>query len=457
MGRENCGGYDGASPVANSVRHYHSTARSSQQSDTIGFRALMLFDTAIWLIAAVATLGVIVRPWNWPEFVWAMAGAIALVLFNLLSWQEAVAAVSRGTDVYLFLIGMMLLSEVARKEGLFDWLAVQAVKHARGSPKRLFLIIYVVGTLVTVFLSNDATAVVMTPAVYATTRAAQVEPLPYLFICAFIANAASFVLPIANPANLVVFAGQMPALSEWLRYFAAPSIAAILATYVVLWLTQRPALGAKITAIKDAPLLTSGGKLAASGIALTVVALLSASAFDRPLGLPTFYAGASLATIMLVIMRQSPLTMLKDASWSVLPLVAGLFVLVEGLNQTGVLSALGHDLHDAAAASPRATSWMAGIVVALASNLVNNLPVGLIAGATDHAAQVPAQVAGAILIGLDLGPNLSVTGSLATILWLIALRREGENVTSLRFLRLGVIVMPPALLLSLLALFAMSP
>jgi arsenical pump membrane protein len=418
----------------------------------------MPFDWAIWLIAAVATSGVIFRPWNLPEFVWAAAGATMLVLFNLLSWQSAVTAIGRGTDVYLFLIGMMLLSEVARKEGLFDWLATQAVRHARGSAKRLFLIIYVVGILVTAFLSNDATAVVMTPAVYAATEAAQVEPLPYLFICAFVANAASFVLPIANPANLVVFGVQMPALSEWLRYFAGPSFVAILATYVVLRLTQRSALvDAKVAAINDAPPLTLGGKLAAIGIALTVVVLLLASAFDRPLGLPTFCAAASLTAIVLVIARQSPLPILKDVSWSVLPLVAGLFVLVAGLNQTGVLSALAHNLHDAAAASPQATSWIAGIIVAVASNLVNNLPVGLIAASTSHAVQVPAQVADAILIGVDLGPNLSVTGSLATILWLIALRREGENVTSLRFLKLGLIVMPPGLLLSLFALSAASP
>src|ERR1700730_2912929 len=414
----------------------------------------MLFNSAI---AAVAALGVIARPWNVPEFVWAIAGAAMLVMLNLLPWQEAVAAVGRGTDVYLFLIGMMLLSEVARKEGLFDWLATQAVGHARGSAKRLFLIIYVVGTLVTAFLSNDATAVVMTPAVYAATRAAQVEPLPYLLICAFIANAASFLLPIANPANLVVFGEQMPALSEWLRHFAGPSLVAILATYVVLRLTQRRALDVKVATINGAPTLTLGGKLAAIGIALTVVVLLSASAFDRPLGLPTFCAGASLTALVLVIARQSPLPILKDISWSVLPLVAGLFVLVAGLNQTGVLSALAGTLHDAAAASPHATSWIAGIGVAVVSNLVNNLPVGLIAAATSHAVQVPAQVAGAILIGVDLGPNLSVTGSLATLLWLIALRREGENVTSLRFFGYGLLVLPHALGLSLLTLSAMSP
>jgi arsenical pump membrane protein len=163
-----------------------------------------------------------------------------------------------------------------------------------------------------------------------------------------------------------------------------------------------------------------------------------------------------LTAIVLAIARQSPLPILKDVSWSVLPLVAGLFVLVAAVNQTGVLSALARSLHDAVAVSPQATSWSAGIVAAVASNLANNLPVGLIAAATDHAARVPPQVAGAILIGVDLGPNLSVTGSLATILWLIALRREGENVTPLRFLRLGLVVMPPALVLSLLALTAIS-
>ena len=197
----------------------------------------------------------IVRPWNLPEFIWAVAGAALLVLLNLLPWPDALAAAGKGTDVYFFLIGMMLLAEVARKEGLFDWLAAQAVRHSRGSAKRLFLIVYVVGTVVTVLLSNDATAVVLTPAVYAATRAAKVEPLPYLFICAFIANAASFVLPISNPANLVVFGTQMPPLAEWLRTFALPSVVAIVATYVALRLTQRRALDAAVAAVGDiAPL-----------------------------------------------------------------------------------------------------------------------------------------------------------------------------------------------------------
>ena len=171
------------------------------------------------------------------------------------------------------------------------------MRTAKGSAKRLFLIVYLVGTAVTVLLSNDATAVVLTPAVYAATRAAKVEPLPYLFICAFIANAASFVLPISNPANLVVFGAQMPPLSEWLRYFMLPSVAAIVTTYIVLWMTQRVALNANVAEVNEMPPLTLSGMTAAGGIVLTAMVLLGASAFELDLGLPTFLAGTAVAII----------------------------------------------------------------------------------------------------------------------------------------------------------------
>lgn len=160
---------------------------------------------------------------------------------------------------------------------------------------------------------------------------------------------------------------------------------------------------------------------------------------------------------MLLLGRKAPMPVLRDVSWSVLPLVAGLFILVEGLNHTGALSTLAGLLKQAAASAPHQTSWGAGIITAVASNLINNLPMGLIAATTTQAAHSPHQVTAAILIGVDLGPNLSVTGSLATILWLVALRREGEHVGALRFLRLGILVMPPALILSLLALSLVGP
>ena len=220
-----------------------------------------------WTIAALATAGVIVRPFNLPEAIWAVAGAVVLVVLGLISIPDALTGVAKGTDVYLFLFGMMLLAEIAREEGLFAWLAAVATSHAKGSARRLFLLTYGVGTIVTIFLSNDATAVVLTPAVAAAVHTAKAEqPLPYLLICAFIANAASFALPISNPANLVIYGSHMPPLLHWLPAYALPSVLSIAATYLVLRWTQRGALRQTIASDVPVPVLSGAGKTAAIGL-----------------------------------------------------------------------------------------------------------------------------------------------------------------------------------------------
>jgi arsenical pump membrane protein len=401
-----------------------------------------------WIIAGVSAAGVIVRPWRLPEAVWAVGGALLLVVSGLLSWHQALLAVGKGTDVYLFLLGMMLLSEVARRERLFDWLAVFAVRHARGSATRLFLLVYGVGTVVTAFLSNDATAVVLTPAVFAATRAAKADPLPYLFICAFIANAASFILPISNPANLVLYGDHVP----WLADFLLPAAVCVLVTLGTLLLVERRALKAPIASEIPQAALSFGGKAAAVGILATAVVLLAASGADIQLGLPTALAGAATTAVVLVAKREAPWQTLRGVSWLVLPLVAGLFVLVEGLAATGVIAEIAGLLHRSSEVSTTGTAWGAGTLLALLCNVMNNLPAGLIAGSAVVAAHVPRVVTNALLVGVDLGPNLSITGSLATILWLTALRREGEDVSFAKFLLRGAIVMPPALLAALASL-----
>ncbi|MBV9748998.1 MAG: arsenic transporter [Acetobacteraceae bacterium] len=410
---------------------------------------------ATWGIAAAATAGVIVRPFSWPEFIWAVTGAVLLVALGLLSIPEALIGVEKGTDVYLFLTGMMLLSELARQQGLFDWLAAHAARLARGSAARLFTLVFGVGTVVTTFLSNDATAVVLTPAVAAVVRAAEADdPLPYLFICAFIANAASFVLPISNPANLVIYGSHMPPLLQWLPRFAPSAVLSIVATYAALRLTQRKRLRQTVSADVDVPQLSAAGRVAAYGIIGTAVVLIAASALDIQLGLPTFAAGAVTAILVLIRARCGPWSVLKHISWGVLPLVAGLFVLVEALEKTGVVNDLAIILHDLVQRSATLAAWASGVILAVGCNLVNNLPAGLVAGRVVEIAKVPETVRGAVLVGVDLGPNLSVTGSLATILWLTALRRDGQHVGAWTFLKLGFVVMPPALALAIAALFA---
>ena len=407
--------------------------------------------SAIWFISLASIALILIRPGGWPEAWWATGGACLLVLCRLLSPVSALQAIGKGMDVYLFLTGMMIMSELARREGVFDWVAGHAVRASKGSRARLFLLIYGVGIVVTVFLSNDATAVVLTPAVLAAVRAAEAEPLPYLFICALIANAASFVLPISNPANLVVYNATMPPLGRWLATFGFPSLVSILATFLALrWLSNKLLQGDVKVSVPEEPLSTSG-KLTLYGIGFLAVVLMTASALNADLGAPACVAGLLVAAGVSLRDRGTPRDIAKEISWSVLPLVAGLFVIVEAVNAAGALEAAVGALHEMKNWSPLEGALGSGFGIALISNLMNNLPSGLISGSAVRAAGVTGVLRNAVLIGVDLGPNLSVTGSLATILWLIAIRREGQEVGFWKFLKWGALVMPPALALTILA------
>lgn len=406
----------------------------------------------IWIISLASIALMLLRPRGIPEWIWICSGALLLVAARLLPLSGAEFAVREAFDVCLFLAGMMMLAELAREEDVFDWVADIAVHHARGSAGRLFFWVYLSGTLVTAFLSNDATAVVLTPAVLAAVRRARVDPRPHLLACALVANAASFIFPISNPANLVVFGEHLPPLASWLRFLALPSLAAVVATYAALWLNSPRALKEATAPVGEARHLSAAGKLALGGIVIAAAGLLVSSGLGIALGAPTCAAGLLAMGMVAVKDRAAPKNALRQVSWSVIPLVVGLFMIVEALNRAGMLrvTRLGMDWLTRA---PDGVGKFAGAgAVALFSNIMNNLPVGLAAGSALREGGHHGLLAHAVLIGVDLGPNLSVTGSLATILWLIALRREQAEITPWEFLRVGVVAMPAALALALLAL-----
>lgn len=406
-------------------------------------------QVAIWSISVLSIALMLFRPFGAPEVIWTVAGALLLCASGLIPLKLAGHAVAEGMDVYLFLAGMMLLSELARGNGVFDWLAHVAVKRAGGSSRRLFTLIYGVGTIVTIFMSNDATAVVLTPAVLSAVKHAKAKPMPYLLACALIANAASFVLPISNPANLVVFHASMPPLMKWLAMFLWPSLISIVATYFLLrWFSRRD-LADKCNGSDVDVHLSHLGRVSLSGILVVAGVLLIASALKMDLGLPTFIAAVIVACIVLVLGRSNPAPLVRDISWSVLPLVGALFVIVEAVKSAGASQLLE-------AAANHAMQWprvesafaIAG-TIGIGTNLVNNLPLGLIAGAALHTMTLRPLLSEVVLIGIDLGPNLSITGSLATILWLIAIRREGMHVSGWQFFKVGVLVMPISLVLAI--------
>ena len=361
-----------------------------------------------------------------------------------MSPREAAGALGRGLDVYLFLIGMMALAEFARTEGVFNWIASRTVRAARGSRGRLLLLIYGAGVATTTFLSNDATIVVLTPAVVNAVRRTDAPPAPYVFACAFVANAASFVLPIGNPSNLLFFAHGVPPLGVWFSSFGLASLAAIGLTYAALALLFRREVAP--------PLIVHDGAAPAPRFAAYAVLLASAAVLDATswFGGPLGKTAAALGVLAMPVAarrdRSAPLRIARGIAWPIVALTAGLFVLVDALDAAG------------AAVLPRALfGWaqhalpplaQAGVAVAsaLASNLVNNLPVGLELGKYVGTAHPGAALSAAALVGVNVGPNFTVNGSLATLLWVAVLRRARIRISPLRFAAVGVLVTPPALL-----------
>jgi arsenical pump membrane protein len=355
--------------------------------------------------------------------------------------QSAWNAVARGADVYAFLVGIMALAEIARYCGVFDWLAERLVAAAGDSAGRLFFFVYMLGTGVTVLLSNDTTAVVLTPAIAAALRRTGGRPLPYLYACAFVANAASFVLPISNPANLVVFNSHLPPLVPWVESFGWPSLGAVLLTYAAMRARfssdLRGTLGSRSAESTRHPALG----LAATAVSAATLALVAAAALHRDVGLTALAGGATALCIVTLYARGAAAYVLGHIAWPIIALVAVLFVFVSFIDALGALTLLR-------ALVAHGNPIVAGVIIAVLDNLFNNLPVALATGSA--LGGTPPSMIHAAVIAVDLGPNVAISGSLATLLWMNALRRDGMRVTFLQFLAAGTTVTAPALLAALL-------
>jgi arsenical pump membrane protein len=409
--------------------------------------SMAIAAAAVFLAAITAMLA---RPWRTPEWLWPCAGAAVMIAGGLLLPQRAVSAAADGRDVYLFLAGMIGLAELARTSGIFESAAgALARSPLAATPARGFTAVYAAGVVVTAFLSNDGTIVLLTPAALAFARRTANDPIPLLFACALVANAASFIFPFSNPANLVIFR-QLPSLRSWLTLFALPSAAAIAATYAAMRAVFSSSLRTQPAPHDERaapPESNAAARAAAWAIAISVLALVLAAVFGYPLGRVAFAAAAVSGIAVAAVDPARAVRALREGPWTIIPLVAGLFVMTAGLDQTGVLAYARTFFSFCSRLSPIAGNLTAGTAAALIGNALNNLPVATMAR---YALPPAAHVAAATAVGVDVGPNLTLAGSLATLLWLMSLRREGIAVTPGAFLRVGIPVALPALLLALL-------
>jgi arsenical pump membrane protein len=347
---------------------------------------------------------------------------------------------------------MMGLAGYAQLTGVFDWIAARAVRIAGTSRFRLFALVYATGIVTTAFFSNDATIVVLTPAVIGALRRYDASPVPYVVACALIANAASFVLPISNPSNLLVFASRTPALAAWLRAFALPSLAAVGVTFVVVAFFYRRDLRGQAAAVDTSRVNTPGAAPVALLTASAVI-IVAVSAFAGPLGTATFACALAVWLVTLARDRSGARAIVTEIAWNVVALTATLFVIIDAIDNAGGFAATRTALAWCAALGTPWASLATGFLTGVAANIVNNLPVGLNLGTTLPAMHATAQMTQAALIGVNLGPNATVIGSLATLLWLRILKRNEIVVSPLAFARVGILATVPALAAALLLLY----
>src|SRR3989442_9529074 len=181
----------------------------------------------ISLIAILTLIGIMIRPFQWNEAMMAMAGAALLLLLGLIKPLDAINTLFSDWNVFIFFLGMMALSALADAAGLFDWLAAQAARLAGGSTRRLLLNTFLLGSLISMVLSNDATALILTPIVYTLVTRLRLPVLPFLFACTFIPDTASFLLPLSNPINIIVLSTFQLDLWTFLRLLFVPSLVVI--------------------------------------------------------------------------------------------------------------------------------------------------------------------------------------------------------------------------------------
>ena len=356
----------------------------------------------------------------------------------------------------------MGLSALAEAAGLFDWLAVQAARFAGKSAARLFLNVFFLGSLISMVLSNDATALILTPIVYVLVTKLRLPVLPYLFACTFIADTASFLLPVSNPINIIILSRFPLDLLTFLRFLFLPSLVVIGINIGIFFLLYRKQLKGSFD-IQRLPSAEQAVKHKAyfryTCCVLAVVALAYiASAFQLPLSLVAL-SGAVLLLIGGLSWRRTSLRQTAGRiSWSIFGFIAGMFIVVRAIEDTGLTTMFGNWLIQLSGGTSFGAVMVGTAGAALGTNLINNVPMAVVmisalAGIQHAAPPIQHGFIAATIFGCDLGPNLTTVGSLATVLWLLILRQRNVDVSGLDYFKVGVVVTPLMLLAGALTIW----
>jgi arsenical pump membrane protein len=409
----------------------------------------------VWIALAVLVALVATRPHGWGPALGALLAVSLAATGGGVVLGDVTRALASQWRAFVTLASVMTMTSAAERMGLLDRLAAWIEPRTRGPVRHAFRVTFVISALVAAVLSNDATILLLTPAVLTLIRTVYPRRNPkFLIPFAFAVFAAAGVAPliISNPMNLI-FANHLGlGFNHYSLTMIPVAVAGWIVTYFVLaWcfrgvlVDEAPALGAWPTP----PSAWSRGQVVVlASVALALAAYPVASYLGQPLW-PVAAAGAIACAAASLVNGHRATAVLGGVAWSIFPFLLGVFVLALGLERIGVVDRLA-ELYRSSTA-PIAT---VGITSALGSAVLNNHPMSILnAFALDHLTGARDVHAFAALIGGDLGPRLLPVGSLASLLWFDILERHGVTVKVTSFIRIGVILTIPSLAVSLALLW----
>jgi arsenical pump membrane protein len=396
---------------------------------------------AVVLLVAVLAFAV-ARPRGLPEAVAAVPAALLTVVTGLLPVKDAWAELRALGPTVGFLAAVLLLAHLAGEHGVFRYAGGLTAEISRHRPGRLLVAVFAAASLITATLSLDATVVLLTPVVFATAARIGARPKPHVYASAHLANSASLLLPVSNLTNLLAFSASGLTFLGFAAVMALPWAAVIVAEYVVFRWFFRADLRA------PAEPVPADARVPAPRYALVVLALtLAGFAAAEPIGVHPGWVALAGAIALAVPRRVSVRTLVREANPAFCAFVFALGLVVLAVREHG----LDRLIHHLVPASDGLLELLAVAgLAALLANLLNNLPATLVL--------VPAVASSrglllAVLIGVNVGPNLTYVGSLATLLWRQILHSRDAAPDAREFLRLGLLTVPLGLCAGVLALW----